>query len=152
MRQSHELHLPQVTCKLPMLYYTVMEETFNSLHFTNHHSALQTEIKRTAVNCGPLSCNIGNCACFMDSEKAWQIFTHFLCNATVNILSCTVLCDPDLLHLLNPSLILIIGVIPLTAVLKCLHMYRLQFRLNHYYWSSSIRSRKKNLFYKNQET
>ena len=63
----------------------------------------------------------------------------------LNILSCTVLCDPDLLQLLNPCLILIIRVIPLTSVLRCLHKLRLQLRLNHYYWSSTIRKSRKRM-------
>lgn len=98
----------------------------------------------------------------MDSEKVWQIFTHFLCNARVNrresqlilfylnILSSTVLYDPDLLKLLKPCLILIISIVPLTSVLKCLHKLQLQFRLkNHHYQSSTIRrSRKKKSFIK----
>lgn len=169
MYKSCELHLPSVKCKY-LCCIILLWKTGLIHYILLHCSALQTTIKCTADHCGHLSsketfywtypgADVGNCACFIDSEKAWQIFTRFLCNAKanrreselilfyLNILSCTVLCDPDLLQLLNPCLILIVRVIPFTLILKCLHKLRLQFRLrNHYYWSSTIRrSRKKNV-------
>lgn len=143
MHKSCELHLHSVKHKY--LCCSILLWKTDLIHYILRIiAAPYRKIKCTADSCGHLSCkkksfystypgaNIGNSAFFMDSEKVWQIFTHFLCNTRenrrgnqlilfyLNILSCTVLYDPDLLKLLKPCLILIISIVPLTSVLKCL--------------------------------
>lgn len=137
VHKPREQHLPPVKCK--HLYCILLLGKAGLILFITATYRLKLSAQQQTAGATysakfhftqRINADVGNFASSMDSEKVRQISTHLLCSATVNrreselilfylnILCWTVLCDHDLLQILNTCLILTVRVIPLTSVFK----------------------------------